>query len=222
MANGKFDAQNHNQMVETTLDLLDAVAEDETISQRGLAERLGVALGLTNAVLKRCVKKGLLKVSQVPAKRYAYYLTPQGFAEKSRLTAEYLSHSLQFYRSARQEYSEIFRYCATRGWRRVVIVGASDLAEIASLATAGTDVKIVGVLDSGRNEASFCDIPVFQTLEEIRPSERPNAVIIADMTAPQQVYNKLAALLPEDRVLAPNFMRVRNESKRGKAGGSVQ
>ncbi|PIW26405.1 MAG: MarR family transcriptional regulator [Rhodospirillales bacterium CG15_BIG_FIL_POST_REV_8_21_14_020_66_15] len=208
MANGKFDAQNHNQMVETTLDLLDAVAEDETISQRGLAEHLGVALGLTNAVLKRCVKKGLLKISQIPAKRYAYYLTPQGFAEKSRLTAEYLSHSLQFYRTARHEYTEIFRYCATRGWRRVVVVGATELAEIASLATTGTDVTIVGVLDPGRNEAAFCDLPVFQTLEAIPPAQRPHAVVITDLTDPQSAYDKLTDLLPADRVLAPKLVRI--------------
>ena len=45
--------------------------------------------------------KGLVKMSQVPLNRYAYYLTPQGFAEKSRLTAEYLSVSFNFFRRAR-------------------------------------------------------------------------------------------------------------------------
>tara|TARA_R110001592_G_scaffold57277_1_gene174130 strand:+ start:7623 stop:8291 length:669 start_codon:yes stop_codon:yes gene_type:complete len=222
MANGKFEAQNRNQMVETTLDLLDAVAEGDAISQRGLAERLGVALGLTNAVLKRCVKKGLLKISQVPARRYAYYLTPQGFAEKSRLTAEYLSHSLNFYRTARHEYAEIFRFCATRNWRRVVIVGATDLAEIATLAMVGTDVSIVGVLDPGRNEATFCDIPVYQTLEAIQSSQRPDAIIIADMTDPQQTRDRLIALLPEDCVLTPKFMRVSGMSAHQIPGVSVQ
>ncbi|HAD88175.1 MAG TPA: MarR family transcriptional regulator [Rhodospirillaceae bacterium] len=212
MSNGKFDAQSHNQMVETTLDLLEAVAEDETISQRGLAERLGVALGLTNAVLKRCAKKGMLKIKQVPAKRYAYYLTPHGFAEKSRLTAEYLSHSLQFYRTARHEYDEAFRYCATRGWRRVVLIGATELAEIASLATAGTDVQIVGILDPGRNVAAFCNIPVFQSLESVPSPNRPNAAIVTDMTNPQLAFDKLTALMPDDRVLAPKFMRLTRPS----------
>lgn len=205
MANGKFNAQNHNQMVETTLDLLDAVAKDEVTSQRGLAERLGIALGLTNAVLKRCVKKGLLKIQQVPAKRFAYYLTPQGFTEKSRLTAEYLTCSLQFYRTARQEYTDIFKYCATRGWDRVALIGATDLAEIATLAANGTGAKIVGILDPGRNEARFCNLPVFQTLE---PAQRVNAVVLADLTNPQTAFDTLCTLLPKDRVLAPPLMRV--------------
>jgi DNA-binding MarR family transcriptional regulator len=210
MANGKFNAQNHNQMVETTLDLLDAVSDEGAISQRSLADRLGVALGLTNAVLKRCVKKGLLKVRQVPARRFAYYLTPQGFAEKSRLTAEYLSYSLQFYREARSEYTEVLRYCETRNWTRVALVGATDLAEIASLAARETQIDVIGILDPGRNEPTFCDLPVYQSLEAIAPSQRPNAVILADVTDPQGAYLRLIDILPKERVLAPRLMRVGN------------
>ena len=74
------------------LGLLSSVEHDGDRSQRRIAAELGIALGLVNAYLKRCIKKGLVKVSEAPARRYAYYLTPQGFAEKSRLTVEYLSY----------------------------------------------------------------------------------------------------------------------------------
>jgi hypothetical protein len=73
------------------LGLLESVERDGAQSQRKLASDLGIALGLVNAYLKRCVKKGLLKIGQAPARRYAYYLTPHGFAEKSRLYASYLT-----------------------------------------------------------------------------------------------------------------------------------
>ena len=212
MATRKISSQNRNQAVETTLDLLDAVAEDESISQRGLADRMGVALGLTNAVLKRCVKKGLLKIRQVPARRYAYYITPQGFAEKSRLTAEYLSKSLQFYREARQEYTEVFQYCANRNWTRVVLVGATELAEIASLASSGTQIEIIGVLDPARNEATFQDLPVYRSLGDIDAAARPHAAILADISGPQEVYQRLSKVMPQDRVLAPRLMRVTGAS----------
>ena len=62
------------------LGVLQAVEAGEVRSQRHLAAELGIALGLANAYVKRCIRKGLLKVSEVPARRYAYYLTPQGFA----------------------------------------------------------------------------------------------------------------------------------------------
>jgi DNA-binding MarR family transcriptional regulator len=73
------------------LGLLAAVERDSALTQRHLARELGIALGLANAYLRRCTKKGLIKMRQAPLNRYAYYLTPRGFAEKSRLTAEYLS-----------------------------------------------------------------------------------------------------------------------------------
>ena len=103
---------------EITLKVLNAVHRDDAVTQRNLAKDLGVALGIANAVLKRCVEKGLVKVRHTPARRYAYYLTPQGFSEKSRLTARYLSNSLRFFREARVQFIEIFRACAAEGSQR--------------------------------------------------------------------------------------------------------
>lgn len=208
MANGKYNAQNQSHVVETTLDLLDAVAEDENASQRGLANRIGVALGLTNAVLKRCVKKGLLKVRQAPARRYAYYLTPRGFAEKSRLTAEYLGYSLKFYRDARQQYSELFAYCEKRNWRQVVLVAATELTEIASLACSDAGVEVIGILDTDRNEPTFCGLPVYRSLSEIPRENRAHAVVLGDITDPQAAYDLLAKEMPPERILAPSILRV--------------
>ena len=82
---------------DVTLGILEAVERGHEISQRSMALELNIALGLVNAYLKRCIKKGLVKVQQVPKGRFAYYLTPQGFAEKSRLTASYLSFSFDFF-----------------------------------------------------------------------------------------------------------------------------
>jgi DNA-binding MarR family transcriptional regulator len=95
--------QAHSKETEQTrilLGLLESVSRDGTRSQRHLANDLDIALGLVNAYLRRCVNKGLVKVSQVPARRYAYYLTPKGFAEKSRLTVEFLT-SLRSLQSVR-------------------------------------------------------------------------------------------------------------------------
>src|SRR6201984_2445515 len=100
------------------LGLLESVERDGAQSQRKLASDLGIALGLVNAYLKRCVKKGLLKIGQAPARRYAYYLTPHGFAEKSRLTVEYLSFSFGFFRQAKADCSAALQAAAARGFDR--------------------------------------------------------------------------------------------------------
>src|SRR5262245_36732247 len=103
---GRVAKASDNEGIEEAriiLGLLDSVERNAGQSQRRLASELCIALGLVNAYLKRCVKKGLLKVSQAPARRYLYYLTPQGFAEKSQLTVEFLSYSFGFFRKAKSD-----------------------------------------------------------------------------------------------------------------------
>ena len=68
------------------LKVLDELSNNKSPTQRHLAKKMGVALGLTNLMIRRCVKKGYVKVVNVQKNRIQYLLTPQGIAEKSRLT----------------------------------------------------------------------------------------------------------------------------------------
>ena len=207
MSDSKFDAHNRTQVLETTLGLLDAIEKGEdNLSQRSLATRLGVALGLTNSLLKRCVKKGILKVSKVPARRFAYYLTPKGFSEKSKLTAEYLSYSLKFFRESRQQYDEIFENCATHGWKRVALYGTSELAEIATLAAAGTGVELVAVIDPSRNVFEFCHLPVKSNIAELDNGEAVDAVVLTATENVQETYMQLINQMDSAKVLVPDFL----------------
>src|ERR1700756_4728730 len=136
------------------LNLLNSV-DDGAQSQRRIAEDLGIALGLVNAYLKRCVKKGLVKVSEAPARRYAYYLTPQGFAEKSRLTVEYLSLSFSFFRQARADCAKTLALAHENGWSRIALAGISDLAEIAVICAFERGIAIVGVVEPAAAATAF-------------------------------------------------------------------
>src|SRR5215469_4986836 len=137
------------------LGLLESVERDGAQSQRKLASDLGIALGLVNAYLRRCVKKGLLKISQAPARRYAYYLTPHGFAEKSRLTVEYLSKSFSFFRQARADCTQTFALAKERNFQILVLSGKSDLAEIAILSAVDCGIVIAAIVDPDANAHQF-------------------------------------------------------------------
>ena len=154
------------------LGLLDAVEQNRAQSQRLLAAELGIALGLVNAYLKRCVKKGLVKVRDAPARRYAYYLTPQGFAEKSRLTVEYLSYSFGFFRQAKTDCLGLFRSAKAGGVNKIVLAGQSDLAEIAALCAIEHGVEIVAVVQGGAQQKQFIGIPVFDNFDAVPSSIR--------------------------------------------------
>jgi len=194
------------------LGLLAAVERDSALTQRHLARELGIALGLANAYLRRCAKKGLIKMRQVPLNRYAYYLTPRGFAEKSRLTAEYLSTSFDFFRQARRDCATLLAAAVERGWRRVALVGAGELAEIAVLGAAESGVDIVAVIDA-EGPRSCAGRPVVADLAALSPGAALDAVIVTDMRAPQACYEATltaAAVqgLSAERVLAPQLLHI--------------
>ncbi|MCO5090648.1 winged helix-turn-helix transcriptional regulator [Bosea sp. (in: a-proteobacteria)] len=187
--------------------LLAFVEREAHVSQRALASELGVALGLVNTYVKRCVKKGLIKVQHVPSRRYAYYLTPSGFAEKSRLTAEYLSWSLSFFRRARSECSALFEEARQRKFGAVALYGGSDLTEIAILCAAEHGIAIVAIVDGGMRRQSLFNIPVVASLGAA--PARPDGAIVTGIHEAQRWYDLAAADLGAARILAPPMLSVR-------------
>lgn len=185
------------------LSLLNSV-DDGAQSQRRIAEDLGIALGLVNAYLKRCIKKGLVKVRQAPARRYAYYLTPQGFAEKSRLTVEYLSYSFSFFREAKADCARAFALAKERGFQNLVLCGKSDLAEIAILSAVDSGISIVAIVDAGARETLFVGKPVVAGHDEL--SIAFDAVLITDLVGARRAFDEATERYGIDRVLVPRLL----------------
>jgi DNA-binding MarR family transcriptional regulator len=188
------------------LGLLESVERDSAQSQRRLASEFGIAVGLVNAYLKRCVNKGLVKVRQAPARRYAYYLTPQGFAEKSRLTVEYLSYSFSFFRRARADCTAILETARDRGWKHIALVGVSDLAEIAAICALESGVAIAAVVDAQTEQKRFVGTPVYASFDAVPAAF--DGVIVTDLKTAEETFKAAAARLGAERVLAPALLGV--------------
>ena len=180
------------------LGLLESIERDSSQSQRHLAVELGIALGLVNAYLGRCVKKGLLKVGQAPARRYAYYLTPKGFAEKSRLTVEYLSHSFSLFRRAKLDCAAILESARARGVNRLALAGVSDIAEIAMICALESRTEIVAIVDPRSSLEQFLRLPVFASFDQIDGS--CDGVIVTDIATPRETCEAAIAQFGKDRV----------------------
>lgn len=190
-----------------TLEILDVIDRQKDVNQRHLARHLGVALGLTNSYLKRCVRKGFVKVSQAPANRYLYYLTPKGFAEKSRLTAQYLSISFEFYRHAGDSCRRVFDLCEQHNWNRLLLCGVSDLAEIATVRASERNINIVGMHDPTSTLTHFLNRRVWQDLNE---ADSYDAVVLTDLEAPLASYQRLQQQMAPERILVPDVLRFEN------------
>lgn len=156
--------------------LLSELDRNAGATQRTLATKLGVALGLTNLYVKRLARKGYIKVT-TPRNRVRYLLTPQGCAEKSRLTYQYMQYSLSHYREMRGRLKDMLSSLEWPKGQRVAICGTGELAELMYLALREMNVNCVGFVD-GNARDTFLSCPV-------SPPERITAwqldrVLIAD------------------------------------------
>lgn len=152
--------------------LLSEIERNPSFTQRGLATELNIALGLMNQYLKLCVTKGWIRASQVSPRRITYFLTSEGFHEKSHMVRAYLARSMMFFRDARTECENAFAFCKAQDWKHIGLVGEGDLADIAKIVALSVKIEV----ENARVEADL---------------KKYDAVLITDTVDPQGTYEAL-------------------------------
>jgi DNA-binding MarR family transcriptional regulator len=137
------------------LRILEEIEKNASATQRELASKLNISLGLVNSFVRRLARKGYLKMSSVQKNRLKYILTPKGFSEKTRLTYEFIQYSFDFYKTARNSLKAILNDLENDGVRRVILYGAGDLAEIAYISLQETKLKMVATVDDVKSGEKF-------------------------------------------------------------------
>jgi DNA-binding MarR family transcriptional regulator len=189
---------------ERDLEILTAIEEGRPLTQRALAQRLGVALGLANLYLKRLASKGHIKVREFPTKPYAgkrlrYVLTPKGVAEKARLTYEYMGYSLRLYRRTRENLREAMSQLQRNGLKRIALYGVGEAAELAYLTLKEFGLEPVGIF-AREAGGQFLGFPV-RAVDELA-EEECDGIVVATFERPEQHVMELAALgLPQAKFL---------------------
>jgi DNA-binding MarR family transcriptional regulator len=179
--------------------LLSELDRNGGATQRSLATKLGVALGLTNLYLKRLARKGYIKVTTIPRKRIRYLLTPQGFAEKSRLTYQYMQYSLSYYRDMRGRLKDMLSSLEGINGQRIAICGTGELAELTYLALKEMNIDCVGFVD-GNTRETFLSCPV-SSPDQIAAWQL-DRVLIADLDHAADYEEQLVQSgVPRDKLL---------------------
>ena len=179
------------------LRVLEAIQQDSRLTQRGLASKLGIALGLANIYLKRMIHKGYVKCVNVQPNRISYLITPRGIAEKARLTYEFMDYSLHLYGEVRQHLRVALRECAAAG-KRVAICGSGEAAELAylSLKESGLDPVAVFDAEGGRE---FLGMPVLAIKDHATVDF--DLIIVATLDrSGQQLQALLDVGVPKDKL----------------------
>jgi DNA-binding MarR family transcriptional regulator len=172
-----------------SLQILNELSDNDSLTQRDLSSRLDIALGLVNSYIKNLIAKGFITVKSIPTRRYAYFLTPKGFAEKTRLTYHLLQDYTRIYREARSGFKDLFSALRNEGVKRVAFAGADEVAEIAYITLHEMDIELAGVLDDELAGKKFFG----RDIKKIRDIASINydCVVVTSYLKREQIFKKL-------------------------------
>ena len=172
------------------LQLMEEIEKNPKISQRELSNKFGIALGVTNACIKKMARRGLIKLKGIPPRRIAYYLTPKGFAEKANLTLRFFSYNIRHYSEMKKQISKKLTEMQESGVKRIVFCGVSDEMEVAYITLYGLDMNLVGIVDEEKNWGTKVFGYKVIGLKEVKDLS-PDAILITSMRDPNPYVNNL-------------------------------
>ena len=184
-----------------TLKILEEIESNQATSQRELARKLNISLGLANSFLKRLAHKGYFKITNIPKHRIKYVLTPRGAAEKTRLTYRYIQFSYNFYKDARQKLSRLFQELAASGVKRILFYGAGDLAEIAYFSLQDTTVELAGIVDDLNIGKNFLGDIVTSSSEDLELLSFDKIIITSDDSIDNVMEKILKKGIPRNKIV---------------------
>ena len=186
------------------LQLLAEVEEAPDITQRELSRKLGIALGLTNMLVRNLTQKGYIRVAQASWKRRLYTLTPEGFSHKVRLISGYINRFVDDYKKVRQTLRDQLHPFDLHAESRVAIYGTGEFAELVYIGLREIGIEEIDVFDAGEPvDSKFLGIPV-RDVSQIS-SEQYDWVLVVNLGGQDSTRTRLQELGVENDTLITFF-----------------
>jgi len=182
------------------LRLLEELEKNPIISQRELSHRFNIALGVTNACLRRMARKGWIRIRGLNHRKIGYYLTPKGMVEKARLTINLISFRVQHYSELKKNITNRLLEMQRGGIKRIVFYGVSEEMEVAFITLQGVNLKLVGIVED--DEKFHSGIVLGYELEPVsRVQElKPDCILITSLTENEQKREKLESIYRQNPI----------------------
>ena len=182
------------------LNLLQELEKNPIISQRELSNKFGIALGVTNACLKRMARRGWIRITNLDHRKIGYNLTPKGFAEKAKLTLHLISWTVRHYSTLKDLIGERLLEMQNKGVERIVFYGVSEEMEVAYITLQGINLKLVGIVED--EEKLKPQIIFGHEVESVNRIQElnPHGVLITSLERCDQREARLRTLLNDKRV----------------------
>ena len=180
------------------LKLLAEVQRSEGATQRDLSRRVGIALGVTNMLLRNLAQKGYIQVTHAGWKRWLYALTPAGFSRKIQLTMAYIHRTLNHYQKVRETLREEMECLELNLESRVAIYGTGEFAELVFLGLKEKGIEEIEIYSRASPDGrKFLGMPVYD-VSALRPHEYDRVIIASlDESRTELVALQEAGVAPE-------------------------
>lgn len=173
------------------------IANNHQPSQRLIARKLGLSLGLTNLIIKRLVKKGYLKVSQLNARKLQYILTPHGIAEKTKKSYHYTLKTIKSIKNLKDKIQEIILNEYKNGKRKFVIQGNNELATLVEISLRNLNLEGLEYINADNNSLrSDNDFTILNSEENASDESNLNLNLNLNLV---NIVRRLAELSLEER-----------------------
>jgi len=124
------------------LDTLLELKEDPSLSQRSLAHKLNISLGLTNSILQNLIHRGLIKAQKMSGRKILYLITPKGMVQAANFIYDRVLETQHYYQYAKDLLTTHFTNLYDKGVRKAAIYGTGQLAEITYLSLLDSSLKL--------------------------------------------------------------------------------
>jgi len=119
-----------DSLAEKEFSLIQEISKSPARTQRDLSQSVGLSLGMTNLLIRRLARKGLIKVNQLDWNRTQYLLTLKGAMEKTRKTYHYTLYTLRLFRQIRENIATALRKEYAAGRREFTFVAQDEILEL--------------------------------------------------------------------------------------------
>ena len=191
------------------LDTLLEIKDNPALSQRSLAHKLNISLGLTNAILQNLIHRGWVKAQKMTGRKILYLITPQGIARVTNLVYDRFRETQNYYQYTKELLTSYLTDLYNQGKRRAVIYGTNQLAEITYLSLLDSPIKLNSILTDDSDSSSkkkflgheVLTLPDFS--QKISEIPNPNNLIILSTISQE-----------ENKILITEIKKYKNLSKK--------
>ena len=194
--NDSFDNASEREML-----ALEQIESNPEITQRQLSKNIGIALGLTNVLIKNLAQKGYIKASQAGWKRWLYNLTPEGISHKINLTQKYIIRTISNYNVIKESIRTDLALTSLHLESRIAIIGSGDFAELVYLALKNHGVEDIQTFAiEPEHSQKFLGMHVNKvTKTGLRDFDK---IFFAEMGSIDNAFSVLESTVPGNKIVA--------------------